>query len=149
MTFMCPTFPKPPANAGRTRERGFAAIAVIFALVLMAVLATTVVTMFSAQQRSSAADALGIQAFHAARAGLDVGAFNAISGACGAANFTIGAFSVNVTCAATSHTDGGAVNAVTVFQIQATACNRGACPAAANETYVERQLRSTVIGGPL
>ncbi len=81
----------------------------------------------------------------AARAGLDVGAKRAINGTCANISFAFGGalsgFTVLIQCAATTHVE---ATSVQIYQIVATACNRAACPAAADATYVERQLRGVV-----
>lgn len=127
--------------------RGFAAIVAVFILVVLGGLGAVLVTVFSGQQRSAAFDALGTQAYQAARTGVELGAYQAITGGgCGSvpASFTVGTFTVSLECSASSHTEGGEER--NVFQITATACNRAACPANADGvTYVERQIRTTLI----
>ena len=133
------------ASRSVRRSRGFAAIAAVFVLVVLSLLGTAMVTIGSAQQRSSAFDVLGARAMQAARSGLDVGARQAINGACANTSFgfggTLSDFSVAIQCVATTHVEAGPVQ---IYQIVATACNRAACPAAADATYVERQLRGVV-----
>jgi MSHA biogenesis protein MshP len=127
------------------RTRGFAAIAAVFVLVVLGLLGAAMVTIGSAQQRSSAFDVLGTRAMQAARAGLDVGARQAINGACANTSFAFGGtlanFTVQIECAATTHNE---ATPAQIYRIVATACNRAACPAAADATYVERQLRGVV-----
>lgn len=140
-----PTFPK-----NRARSGGFAAIAAIFVLVVLAGMGVALVTISSAQQRSSAFDALGSQAYQAARAGIEVGVYQALrNDTC--ANTTVdltgglAAFSVQLQCTVTSHVE-AATPATRLFHITATACNRTSCPGTADATYVERQLRAVVAG---
>ena len=144
MKCMSATFP----DRARARvQGGFAAVAGIFVLVVLAGVGIVLITVFGAQQRSSAFDWLGMQAYQSARAGIDLGVVRALAGNCpGNSNVampnTLSAFNVNITCAATAHVEGG--DNVSTFEITATACNRAVCPANADDTYVERQLRATV-----
>jgi MSHA biogenesis protein MshP len=133
------------------RSRGFAAIIAIFILVVLALLGTAMVTIGSAQQRSSAFDALGARAMQAARAGIEVGTFEALrNDACANTSIAFGGalsgFSVQIQCSVTSHIEFSepAPSPTRMFHLVATACNRAACPAAADATYVERQMRSVV-----
>ena len=126
------------------RARGFAAVVAVFILVVLGGLGTVLVTVFSGQHRSAAFDALGTQAYQAARTGIELGAHRATTGGlCSSTNFQLGTMRVDVQCTATAHDE--ASQTVTIYQITATACNRAACPADADGwTYVERQLRATV-----
>jgi MSHA biogenesis protein MshP len=131
------------------RARGFAVVAVLFIIVVLAALGVTLVTISAGQQRGQAFDALSIKAYQAAKAGIEFGVYQAVrNGNCATTTFALAGnlagFSVQVQCTSTSHTEVVAVPAITVYQITATGCNRGACPGTADATYVERQLRSTV-----
>lgn len=132
------------------RKRGFAAVAAIFVLVVLAGLGIALVTISSAQQRGSAFDALGTQAYQAARAGVEVGVYQAVrNDTCANTTLALGgalaAFSVQLQCTVTSHVE-VAAPATRLFHITATACNRASCPGTADATYVERQLRAVVAG---
>ncbi len=134
----------------RSRARGFAAVAAVFVLVVLAGMGVALVTISSAQQRSSAFDALGSQAYQAARAGIEVGMYQAVrNDACANTTFALtgalAAFSVQLQCSVTSHVEVVAP-ATRLFHITATACNRTSCPGTADATYVERQLRVVVAG---
>ncbi len=135
-------------RTGMRRTRGFAAIVAVFMLVVLGLLGATMVTIGSAQQRSSAFDALGARAMQAARAGMEVGTYQAVrNDSCVNTSFALGGalsdFSVLIQCNLTSHTE-VAPPAIRMFHLVATACNRAVCPAAAGATYVERQLRGVV-----
>ncbi|HEY9381198.1 MAG TPA: hypothetical protein VIQ01_08125, partial [Burkholderiales bacterium] len=136
---MSPTFPEPMRKA-----RGFAAIVAVFILVVLGGFGAVVLTVFSAQQRSSAFDSLGTQAYQAARTGIELGAYQAIVGAgCANTSFALGALTVNVQCTASVHIE--AAQTITIYEITSTACNRPACPTNADGVnYVERQMRATV-----
>lgn len=132
------------------RARGFAAIAAIFVLVALAGMGVALVTISSAQQRGSAFDALGSQAYQAARAGVEVALYEALrNDTCADTTVALGgaltAFSVRLQCTVTSHVE-VTTPATRLFHITATACNRGSCPGTADATYVERQLRAVVAG---
>ncbi len=109
------------------------------------------VTIGSAQQRSSAFDALGTRAMQAARAGIEMGTYEALrNDACANTSIAfagvLAGFSVQIQCNLTSHIEFTEVapTPTRMFHLVATACNRAACPAMADATYVERQLRSVV-----
>jgi len=126
------------------RARGFAAVVAVFILVVLGGLGTVLVTVFSGQHRSAAFDALGTQAYQAARTGVELGAYQAtVNGVCANSNFQLGTMRVDVQCTSSTHDE--AAQTVTIYQITATACNSSACPAVADGvSYVERQLRATV-----
>lgn len=130
--------------------RGFAAVTAVFILVVLAALGVALVTIFAGQQRSSAFDSLGIQAYQAAHAGIEFGSYQALkNSSCPASTSfalpgTLSAFSVQVQCTSDSHVEVDPTKPITMYQITATACNRGACPATADASYVERQLRVVV-----
>lgn len=139
---MSATFPERARRAD-----GFAAITAVFILVVLGALGTVLVTVFSAQQRGAAFDALGMQAYQAARAGIEFGSYQALeASSCVdtaiAMPGRLSAFNVRVQCSSTNHGEGGAT--VRVYEITATACNRASCPQAPDATYVERQLRTTI-----
>ena len=151
MKCMSATFPERLTRS--RRANGFAAVAAIFVLVVLGGLGVVLVTVFGSQQRSSAFDWLGTQAYQAARAGIEYGSYQALTSGICAANTplvlpgSLASFRVTVTCAATVHTEGGAT--VTTYELASTACNRAACPSAAPDaTYVEREVRATVGTAP-
>ena len=133
-------------------------ITAVFLLLVMAALALYVTHITTAQHGASTLDLEGSRAYHAARTGLEFGAFQAISAAsCPAAvNLALPAAnfadftSVAVTCASTVHTEG--TTARTLYRLTATACNDpgGVCPntVAPGANYVERQLQLSVISPP-
>lgn len=130
------------------RSRGFAAIAAVFVLMILGLLGTSMVTISSASQRTAAFDVLGARALQAARAGIEFGAYQAlVNGGCATTALTLtdglAGFGVNVQCTSTSHVE-VAAPAIVMYQLTATACNRGTCPGSADATYVERQMRTTV-----
>jgi MSHA biogenesis protein MshP len=147
------------------RNAGFAAIAAIFILVVLAGLGVVMVTLSTTQQRSAAFDIQGVQAYQAARAGIEFGAFRTLTtGGLVAANdctpaigagalaptttFVLNGYTVNVACIGTSHAEVVTAPPINVYNITVTACNRAACPAVTDATYVERDLRITVGTNP-
>jgi MSHA biogenesis protein MshP len=143
------------------RSAGFAAIAAIFILVVLAGLGVVMVTLSTTQQRSAAFDIQGVQAYQAARAGIEFGAYrtlttgglvaaNDCTPAIGAAalapstSFSLSGWTVNVRCSGTGHAEVVTVPPINIYNITVTACNRAACPDVSDATYVERELRVTV-----
>lgn len=130
---------------------GFAVVAAIFILVVLAALGAFILRISSSQQLGSALDIQGARVYQAARAGIEWGAYSQlVGGGCAAAtNFvptpaTLSSFTVTVTCVATADANGGP----TVYTLTSTACNvpsAGACPntASPGAFYVERRLTAT------
>lgn len=134
-------------------ERGFAAVAIAFLIVVLGtIFGGAMVLVSSGQQRGATLDLQGSKAYQTARAGLELGMYQALRNAsCAPMSVSPGGnlagFSANVTCALpTTHDEGGATT--TIYQLTATACNRAACPGIADATYVERRLRATVASTP-
>jgi MSHA biogenesis protein MshP len=108
----------------RTRfaHRGFAAIAAIFLVVVLASLGAFMVTLSNTQQLTSAQDVQGSRAYWAARAGLEWGISSAnVAATCPTSptTLTVDGFSVAVTCGVTSFTEAGAT--VKVIQLSSVA----------------------------
>lgn len=155
---------------GRNAQGGFSIVTAVFLIVVLALLGVFIVSVVGLQQASQALDVQGVRAYHAARAGMEWGAFqvldpnNALNPgpSCGPAVNTapcpaspthlsalggsLSLFTVSVECTMTSGTEGN--REVRVYQIVATACNQpsgGSClgttPAAG---YVERRITATL-----
>lgn len=124
-------------------QRGFAAIAALFLLVVLAALGAFMLTFSNTQQLSSAQDLQGSRAYWAARAGLEwaVGSVLAAPAACpvAPAPFTIEGFNVSIGCVRETFNEGGA--SVTIFRLGATAAQGGAV---GSVNYVERSVSATV-----
>jgi MSHA biogenesis protein MshP len=137
-------------------------ITAIFLLVVLAALGALMVSISSVQHTESALDLEGSRAYHAARSGLEYGAFQATTAGCpGPAGTTtttnvalqpvanFDAFStVTVSCTNQgAHNEAG--NSQTLYLIVANVCNQpaaGACPnPAPGANYVERELQQSVI----
>lgn len=142
------------------RQAGFAYIAAIVLLVVMASLAAAVGRLNSVQLSTSSQDLLAARGSQAARAGVEWGLAQLRNDSCEAQSPTLEdfraatGFRVTVRCVRTEfnegerNTDTGPVAAVKrIYQISATACNRGAtCPddtMVTNPDYVERRRVAT------
>lgn len=168
------------AGAPAGFEAGFAAVTAIVILVILAVLGAAIVSITGTRSASVAQDVLGSRAYQAARAGIEWGAFQirnpeitnpappgpyTAQYACPGPATSFGlagelaGFTVTVQCTSTLYTEFG--NAVTIYQLVATACNIpvGAAPGTCPNTttafnYVERQMTGSMqtcrlsAGGP-
>jgi len=133
----------------RYRERGFALVAAMFIVVILAMLGIMMVTI-GGMERATATTALrGTQAYFAARSGVEWGIFRAITdGACPASPpFTLSGagldgFSVNVQCTSSPHREGG--TPYNVYVITSTATSR----AFGDLDFVSRIIRVTITNAP-
>ena len=143
--------------------RGFALMAAIFILVVLAAIGVYLLTVSIGQVAATTQDEQGARAYQAARAGVEWGAYQVLRNAsgtfaattCPAGGNTIlslgtlgapaaaASFSVTVACSRTVESEGGANN-VRIYVITATGCNRAGCPGTPDATYVERQLQLVV-----
>ncbi len=119
---MCPKIPHALPPGG---QRGFALVAAIFLIVVLASLGVVIVRISGVQQHTVNIALLGARAFEAAVAGMEWGAFQALdSGACTTTtlNLTEGGlagFDVDVTCSSSAHTESG--NVYNLYLIDAEA----------------------------
>lgn len=141
-----------PMHTMRVRTaRGFAAIAAIFLLVVLAALGAYMLTFSNTQQLTSAQDVQGARGYWAARAGLEwaiahISAQPVATADCppaqtlpgGTATFD-GGFTVAVSCVRQNFTEAGAT--VRIFRIDAVARTAAA---AGSVGYVERSLSATM-----
>ena len=140
------------------RQSGFAYIAAVVLLVVVAGLCTAMIRMSNTQQATVNGALLGARAGLAARGGIEWGLFQLRTSGCAAertlADFVADSgFRVTVRCTATAFNEGedGAGNplAKTMVQLEAVACNGGgACPSTdpttvARPDYVERRRVAT------
>jgi MSHA biogenesis protein MshP len=127
-------------------QQGFAAIAAIFLVVVLAALGAFMLTFSNTQQLTSAQDIQGSRAYWAARAGLEWGVAKVASTtpACAASTPLTtafdGGFSVTVDCSFKTYTDS---SPVTIFSLTATA-KPGGGVAIGSMGYIERSLSATV-----
>ena len=137
---MCPKGHTAPPG----RQRGFALVAAIFLLVVLALLGIFIVKVSGVQHQTVNIALLGSRAFEAARAGIEWGAFQALdSGACTTStlNLTEGGldgFDVDITCTTTSHTELGNAYDLYTIDVEARAGVYG------TPDYVSRRMQATV-----
>lgn len=135
------------------RQSGFAIVTAVFIIVALAALSAAIVSLVRTQQTGSMLDTEGVRAYLAARSGVEWGAYNSLrNNGCApttavALAGSLGAYTATVTCARTTHNEGGV--AVNIDNIVATACNQpaaGNCPnPAPAASYAERQI-SIMVG---
>jgi MSHA biogenesis protein MshP len=150
-------------------QRGLSLVTAIFLMVVLALLGAFMLSVTGIQQSSQQLDVQGVRAYQAARAGIEWGAFQVLDpnhtlnpATCSPLNWpatcaastpltslagSLSPFTVTVTCAVTSATEGN--RELRVYQLVATACNQptsGNCPNTGTPTagYVERQLQATL-----
>lgn len=125
------------------RQSGFAAIAAVVLLTVLAAMGAYMVGFSNTQQLGSARDIQGVRAYWAARAGLEwaLGAVSASPSACPAsapATVNTGStYTLTVTCTMQTYAEGA--NTVTIFSFQSQA-NAGTV---GQLGYVERSLSAT------
>lgn len=140
-----------PSSIKALQQCGFAAIAAVFLVVVLAALGAFMVTFSNTQQLTSAQDVQGTRAYWAARAGLEwgigsVAASVAVPPACPASPTTLaavfdGGFSVTVTCIRQDFTEASATPNRFVFRLNSVAKSAGS-PGSVG--YVERSLFATM-----
>jgi MSHA biogenesis protein MshP len=127
------------------RSRGVAAISALFLLVVLAALGAFMVTFSNTEQLTSAQDVRGVQAYWAARAGVDWAVPQVIAtDSCPTATptFVVGNFTVQTTCTTSSFNEG--VTA-TMVRITSLACQPGPCGGGIGSiSYVERSVSATI-----
>ncbi|TXH87224.1 MAG: hypothetical protein E6Q78_14985 [Rhodoferax sp.] len=121
-------------------QQGFAAVAAIFLVVVLAALGSYMLAFSNTQQLTSAQDMQGTRAYWAARAGLEWGISSVTASACPASPtaLTVQGFAVNVTCSPTAYTEGSGT--VTILRFQAVA--QSGAPGSLG--YVERSLSASM-----
>ena len=131
-----------------SRQQGFGAIAAIVILVILAVLASAIVSVGTTQQMTSAQDVMSTKAWQTARAGNEWGLYQALKGqnwvgagtTCDTASRTATldltidtGFRVTISCDSWLYNEGetvpGTARTVRVYRIKAVACPLAACPA--------------------
>lgn len=126
-----------------TRQRGFAAIAAVFLVVVLAALGAYMATLSNAQHLASAQDVQGTRAYWAARAGLSRAIVSTpATGAapvCPAiAPWVVEGFTVTVGCTLTAYLDGAGTVALYRYTVIAS---QGAV---GTVNYVERSVGATL-----
>lgn len=114
----------PMHHAGHSQQ-GFAVVAAVFLVVVLAALGGFMVSISNTQHLTQAQDIQGTRAYWAARAGLEWGVGRVLAAsACPAASSSLAVegFTVVVTCTATAYVDNGNR---TVYQFVSTASGGG------------------------
>lgn len=107
------------------RQRGATLVVAVFLLVVLAGLGAVAVRLTLMQQQTVNSALLAAQAFHAARSGIAWGAHRALNGGwCATTTLALteggaAGFSVDVSCAQSTHVEGGVT--IDVFVIEALA----------------------------
>jgi len=126
----------------RSSQEGFAAIAAVFLVVVLAALGAFMVTFSNTQQLTSAQDVQGSRAYWAARAGLEWGIASAqAAAACPASPTTLAlaGFSVVVTCTMTTYAENGV--SPNLFQFTAVAQSAGGVGSVG---FIERSVSASM-----
>lgn len=152
---MSPTSRLGPVLA-RTRARGVSLITAVFLVVVLAVLSAAILRLVLVQQGTASMDMLGVQAYQAARSGLEWGLYQQLRVKppaldCFASPSTFAMpqggglrnFTVTVTCSADPANLAG--NTTNRWSIAAVACNQpgpSGCPnASPGLDYVQRRVQ--------
>jgi MSHA biogenesis protein MshP len=136
-------------------QHGFAAIAAIFLVVVLAALGGFMLTFFNTQQLTSAQDIQGTRAYWAARAGLEWGlsrvaastTAGTIAPTCPASSTTVssnfdGGFSVLVNCQQSDYTEGPSGPNHFIFQFTSVATSTTGAPGSVG--YIQRSVSSSM-----
>ncbi len=131
------------STQGQKTPRGFALIPALFLIVVLGALAAIAIRVGTGQQQAVTMALEEARALAAARAGIEWGAYQSVSGGCAASttlNLTeaaLNGFTVIVTCAATTFTNGAATSASYVLKSTATTGTYG------QPGYVHRVVSGT------
>jgi MSHA biogenesis protein MshP len=137
----------------RVLHAGFALMMAVFMIVTLAAIGVYLITVSTGQAAAIAQDEQGVEAYQAARAGLEVGAYQVLRTSICTPTQTItltnqrlNGFSAKVDCLQVNglaETEGG--SPIAVYRVTSTGCNTTPCtPASPDPTYVERQLQITI-----
>lgn len=126
------------------RQRGFSLIPALFLLIVLAGLGSVAIRLSGIQHQTVLLAMQSARAYAAAQSGIEWAAYAAlVNGSCGSATIALSegglnGFSVDVSCASTSHAEGSSTH--TVYQIDAFA----QAGAYGTPDYVSRRIRATV-----
>jgi MSHA biogenesis protein MshP len=128
---------KPAKNS----QLGFAAIAAVFIVVVLAAFGAFMLTFSSAGQLASAEDVQGARAYWAAQAGIEWGLASTTATACPASPtvLTLETFTVTVTCGVQTYIETGVDR--NIFRISSVAASAGN---AGDVGYVERSASASI-----
>ena len=138
-------------------QRGFSMVAAIFLLVILTALGVFMLSISTMQQTTSTQDLLGSQAYQAAKAGIEWGAYQIMTPentnpptggmaryACGVATVlpalggSLSGFAVKIDCTSADFVERG--NTVRVYQLTSTA----SFGTPATTSYIERRLSGSI-----
>lgn len=133
----------------KSHARGFSLVAAIFLLVVLAALGAFMITIGAVERWTTAGAVQSARAYQAAEAGIEWGVAQAVplvgGSSCAASTpFTVGSFSVTVTCVASAFTEAG--TNFNVYAITSTAATSGI--ALGDPSYFSRTLQITVTSAP-
>lgn len=126
-------------------QRGASLIVAVFLLVVLAGLGAFTVRLTLMQQQTVNSALLASQAFHAAKSGISWAAHRATNGGwCAATSLALteagtAGFSVDVSCAQSTHVEGGATIDVYIITVLAQSGSYG------EADYVSRRLQSKIM----
>jgi MSHA biogenesis protein MshP len=125
----------------RQKQRGFAMVAAIFLMVILAALGAFMLTFSSTQHVTSAQDIQGSRAYWAARAGLEwaISSVKATS-ACAGPPASLEGFTLAISCPSQGYDEGGAPK--TFFTITSLAKSG---TSVGSPGYIERSVSVTVV----
>ena len=125
-------------------ERGFALVAAIFLLVVLASASSMMINLSGVQRRTSDFSLLGDRAYHAAASGIEWGIHQALASGCPVTTtLNLGegglkGFDVEVSCSSSSHDEGSTTTTTYVIEAVAEYGSYG------DQEYVKRRMRSLV-----
>ena len=117
------------------QQSGFVLVLAIFMLVMLASISAYLLTISNLQVQTAAQDELSSRAYQSARTGIEWGTYQILR--------TPAQAFATACQAGASQTEGA--NTFRAYAISATACNQAACPGTAGATYVERQLKISLV----
>jgi MSHA biogenesis protein MshP len=144
-------------SASRRRTRGLGAVAAIVVLVVLATTAAAVVRLSTTEQTGLSQQVQAARASQAAQAGVEWGLFQALrNSSCATTTLDLSTdlgMHVTVSCSTAAYSEGvadtGVPRTLTVYTIDAVACNASACPDASRAVtphYVERRRQVHATG---
>ena len=129
---------------GQRQQRGFSLVPALFLLVVLAVLGSVAVRLTGVQQQTAVLSMQSARAYAAAKVGVEWSAYQALNvGTCGNSTLSLTegglvGFTVDVSCASSSHTEGASTTNIFVLDAFAYSGSYG------SPDYVSRRIRATV-----
>jgi MSHA biogenesis protein MshP len=127
-----------------TRQHGFSLVSAIFLMVVLVILGTSMVTISSVQQTTTAQMLQVARANYAARAGAEwAAARSAVAGWCpgtATANFNVNGFAIELACTRTEHVVDAGTQQYFVVDVTASSGTYN------GPDYVRRRLRTKLLG---